>query len=78
VLVGALDGGFGATHMNAFLSSLNIPVVKADTFKRYERVVGPAMEKVAEGSCQEAIQEEKTLTLAKESRDSSQSGPSSS
>lgn len=59
-----LDAGIGETHVNSFLSALNIPIFFSKTLKRYERIAGNAIEIVAEDSCKEAIEVEKRLSLA--------------
>ena len=41
------------------MTSVNIPPVSQSTFKARERVVGPALEEVAEASCKEAMEVEK-------------------
>ncbi|XP_066596255.1 uncharacterized protein [Prorops nasuta] len=58
-----IDGGLGETHLNSLLSAMNIPAVSDTTVKKYERLVGPAIEKVAVESCVESIRIEKALTL---------------
>lgn len=50
-----LDGGFGESHLNTLLTSLNIPAVSSSLLKRHERIVGPAIEAVAKESCIEGI-----------------------
>ncbi|XP_066593603.1 uncharacterized protein [Prorops nasuta] len=59
---GMYDHGTGPSGVNSFLSALNVPVVKEKCLKRYERQVGPSIEKLAEQSCREAIEIEKILT----------------
>ena len=49
----------GATHVNALLSSLNIPPVHGDTLKAREREIGPAIEDIANTSCERMLEEEK-------------------
>ena len=49
----------GLSHVNALLTSINIPPVNQSTFKAREREVGPAIEKVAKASCKEAMEVEK-------------------
>ena len=45
-----LHAGMGATHVNALLSSLNIPPVHGDTLKAREREIGTAIEDIANTS----------------------------
>lgn len=49
----------GATHVNALLSSLNIPPVHGDTLKARERETGPVIEDIANPSCEPILEEEK-------------------
>ncbi|KAJ8666657.1 hypothetical protein QAD02_008319 [Eretmocerus hayati] len=59
-----LDAGLGGTKMNTVFSSVNAPTIHHTTLKRLERVVGPAVEEVAQESCAKAIEKEKALTIA--------------
>lgn len=54
-----LHAGIGPCHVNALLTSINIPPVSQSTFKAREREVGPAIEEVAKTSCKEAMEVEK-------------------
>lgn len=54
-----LHAGIGPSHVNALLTSINIPPVSQSTFKARERDVGPAIEEVAKTSCKEAMEVEK-------------------
>lgn len=54
-----LHAGIGPTHVNALLTSINLPPVGQNTLKAREREVGPAIEWVAKKSCAEAIEAEK-------------------
>lgn len=58
-----IDGGLGETETNGLLAALGLPTVSDKTLKKYERIVGPAIEKIAKNSCLEAIRVEKALTL---------------
>ena len=49
----------GPTHVNALLSSINVPVMREGTLKAREREVGPAIELVAKSSCSAGVEEEK-------------------
>lgn len=57
-----IDAGIGYTHVAAVFSSMNMPYSSHTTLKRHERIVGPAIEKVAHKSCVEAAKLEKGLT----------------
>ncbi|XP_046408211.1 uncharacterized protein LOC124172766 [Ischnura elegans] len=59
--LGMLDAGIGPTHANAFLTCLNVPAVTESLLKRSERIVGPAIEDVANKSCLLSSTLEKTL-----------------
>ncbi|XP_014471570.1 PREDICTED: uncharacterized protein LOC106742804 [Dinoponera quadriceps] len=67
--LGMIDAGIGETHVNSLLTSMDVPSIGPKTIKIHERVVGKAIEEVAEGSCLKSIQLEKKLTVkvAKES-----------
>ena len=56
-----IDAGIGETHLNLLLSALNIPPMSQTSMKRFERIVGKAIESVAQSSCMEAIEMEKKL-----------------
>ena len=49
----------GPTHVNALLSSLNIPTLCVSTLKAREREIGPAIENIANKSCDLEMEEEK-------------------
>lgn len=53
----------GPTHFNKLASSMNIPCIDNKTFKRYERIVGPAIEFTAKSSCIDAVENEKAATI---------------
>jgi len=61
--MGMIDAGVGESHINTFFSALNVPVWHPSVVKRYERIVGSAIESTAKDSCQETINLEKKLTL---------------
>ena len=54
-----LHAGIGPTHVNALLTSINLPPVGQNTLKAREREVGPVIEAVAKKSCTAAIEAEK-------------------
>lgn len=54
-----LHAGIGPTHVNALLSSINLPAIGQNTLKAREREIGPAIEKVAVKSCEQALEVEK-------------------
>lgn len=56
------DAGLGERVVNTLFSALNVPTVGSTSLKRYERVVGPSILKLAEQTCQESIELEKKLT----------------
>ena len=51
-----LHAGIGVTHVNALLTSRNLPAVGQNTLKATEREVGSAIEAVARNSCLEGLQ----------------------
>lgn len=55
---GAIDNGIGYTHVNGFLSTLNIPTINKTAYKNREREVGKAIEEVATNSCQMVLEDE--------------------
>ena len=56
--LGAIDNGIGYTHVNGFLSTLNIPTINKTAYKNREREVGKAIEEVAINSCQMVLEDE--------------------
>ncbi|XP_044166167.1 uncharacterized protein LOC122950140 [Acropora millepora] len=64
---GMLHAGIGATHVNALLTSINLPAVHENTLKAREREIGPALEKIAKRSCKNAIEKEKSQWLIESS-----------
>jgi hypothetical protein len=53
-----INGGFGETHLNAFLAVLNIPGISKQGLKEREREVGSTLQKMAEESCENCLMEE--------------------
>ncbi|KAK0171451.1 hypothetical protein PV327_011284 [Microctonus hyperodae] len=49
-VLGVLNGGMGHTHLNKFLSALNIPEMHWNTFKTHEKEVGKAIEESSQDS----------------------------
>ena len=72
-LQGMVHAGMGATHVNAFLTSLNIPAVSSKTLKKHEHAVGVEIEKVAKKSCEATIATERELEVQKRGLDVSDS-----
>lgn len=58
IALGAIDNGIGYTHMNSFLSTLNVPTLNKSSYKKREREVGKAIEEVASNSCQMVLEDE--------------------
>ncbi|XP_066581510.1 uncharacterized protein [Prorops nasuta] len=58
-----LNGGIGSTHLNKLASSLNMPLMNWETYKRHEKEVGAAVESIAHDSCVQAAREERDLTI---------------
>ncbi|XP_051173340.1 uncharacterized protein LOC127289445 [Leptopilina boulardi] len=62
-VLGAVHSGIGNTALNKVLACLNIPSISTNLYKRYEREVGPALEKIAKDSCKQAATEERQLVI---------------
>ncbi len=62
-VLGTLDAGIGETHLNTILTTMNIPPITHGTFKKREREVGLAVEKVAKRSCSEVLMKEKEYEI---------------
>lgn len=62
---GSLHVGLGYSHITRFLQTLKIPYICSRTFKKREREVGIAVEKLAKKSCKAAVELEKKLTREK-------------
>lgn len=62
-----IHAGIGATHVNALLTSINLPAVHENTLKARERGIGPALEKIAKRSCKNVIEKEKSQWLEESS-----------
>jgi len=58
-----VHAGIGSTALNKILACLNISTIDEALFKRYEREVGPGIEKSAKKNCQRAAQEERRLVI---------------
>lgn len=54
-----LHAGIGPTHVNALLTSMNVPAVSENTLKAREREIGPVIENIAKSSCLDALEMEK-------------------
>ncbi|CAD6224416.1 GSCOCG00013015001-RA-CDS [Cotesia congregata] len=63
VVLGAVHAGYGCSGLNKILACVNMPLISSKIFKRYEREVGPAIEKAAQESCKRAASEERQLVL---------------
>ena len=62
--VAMLDAGMGATHVNKFLTGLEVPPLSQCTIKKREREIGPMVEAPAKESCKAT--KEKEIALSKE------------
>ena len=54
-----LHAGIGPNHVNALLTSMNVPAVSENTLKAREREIGPVIESIAKSSCLKALETEK-------------------
>ena len=61
-----IHAGIGVTHVNAFLTTLNIPPVSANMMRRRSDEAGPAIENIAQSSCDSAINAERAAELVKQ------------
>ena len=61
-----IHAGVGPTHMNAILTSMNIPPIADSTLSRRSHEAGPAIETVARRSCEEAMEAERQAELTKQ------------
>ena len=59
-----LHAGLGSTHVNRFLSTINIPAPCHKTSKKREREVGPLIESAAKRSCGRTRLEEHAVSSA--------------
>ena len=62
--VGMCHAGIGATHVNNFLVTLNIPTASEKCLRNHERMIGPVVESVAVSSCVQFTMEVKVLSPA--------------
>ena len=60
-----IHAGIGVTHVNAFLSTIDVPPVSSKMMKRRSEEAGPKIELVAQSSCEEARVEERRAELQK-------------
>lgn len=62
---GSIHSGTGLDKVNKLISTLDIPTVNSQLYKRHERLIGPIVEHVAKESCLEAAYEEREATISK-------------
>ena len=58
LLAGMEHAGIGPTHVNNFLTAMDIQAVDPKLLRRQERSIGPVIEQVASESCRAAAEEE--------------------
>ncbi|KAK0075151.1 hypothetical protein PV326_011844 [Microctonus aethiopoides] len=58
VVLGAVHAGYGCSGLDKIFACSNMPTISMETFKQYEREVGPAIEETAQESCKKAAKEE--------------------
>nr|XP_046482239.1 uncharacterized protein LOC124219112 [Neodiprion pinetum] len=63
VVLGAIHSGVGNTSLNKILACANLPQIRNQQYKRYEVIVGKAIESEAKDSCKRAASEEKELVV---------------
>lgn len=56
-----INGGVGEPLVNSLLAVLNIPGLSKRSLKEREREIGSTLDKMAEDSCREYLQEEAKL-----------------
>ena len=56
--IGSINAGFGATGMNVFLTSLNIPWLSKSTYKIHKEEAKQGIDKVAAETSERAVREE--------------------
>lgn len=61
IFSGMINGGFGEPLVNSLLAVLNIPGLSKRSLKEREREIGSTLDKMAEDSCREYLQEEAKL-----------------
>ena len=62
IFSGMYHAGMGPTHVQGFLSALEVPSPSAAVLKRREREMLSSIQNVAQQTCNEAIAEEKRLS----------------
>lgn len=62
-IAGAVHAGVGNTNLNKILACANLPTISNRLYKRYETMVGTAIETEAKTSCLRAAMEEKKLVI---------------
>ena len=65
LVLGSLHIGIGFTHVEGLLSIVGLPCFSNGSYKKTERKIGPALEKVARESCLKWKQEEEKLEIEK-------------
>ncbi|XP_024877230.1 uncharacterized protein LOC112458053 [Temnothorax curvispinosus] len=63
VIRGAVHAGTGNTALNKILACGNVPSIFNDLYKRYEKMVGEAIEKEAKASCKRAAILQRDLVI---------------
>ena len=65
MIQGAFDAGVGQTELNKILTCLDIPTVNLKLYSKYEKEVGPIIEKAARQSCRNIENEERKEVMKK-------------
>ncbi|XP_020294554.1 uncharacterized protein LOC109860095 [Pseudomyrmex gracilis] len=63
VILGTVNSGIGSTALNKILTCTDIPEISNDLYKRYEKIIGAAIEEEARRNCNRAAVEEKQLVI---------------
>nr|XP_046492459.1 uncharacterized protein LOC124224031 [Neodiprion pinetum] len=62
-VLGAVHSGVGCNALRKIAMCIDMPVLSQETYKRYERKIGPLIEEAAKDSCQGAAAEEQNLVV---------------
>nr|XP_046479742.1 uncharacterized protein LOC124217757 isoform X1 [Neodiprion pinetum] len=60
---GAVRSGAGCNALRKIAMCIDMPVLSEETYKRYEREIGPLIEEAAKDSCRGAAAEERNLVI---------------
>lgn len=58
-----IDAGVGETQVSSIMTAIGMPTATPKCLKKYERIVGEAIEAEAQESCRRSLIVEKKLTI---------------